>query len=289
MNPDRRPQLTRRGRGVLATAAGLLLAARLFGSVELAGLGAAAAAAVGVAVVLVGRAPGTYRAERWLSPMRVGVGEAAEVRWRFTNTGGGPTTGTVVATDPFRAAPAGEAGCLVPPLAPGAMAEATSALPTERRGSVPIGPLAIGIVDPLGLVERQLEMAGTARLVVHPRIHPVLPLPASSTRETPHGTTHPARSPRGDDFFALREYEVGDDLRRVHWRSTARTGDLMLRQDELRVTWQFSSRTPVRPTVSPSLFNRSAATRVVPWPRSWATSRRPNCRRSVLSARGSGS
>src|SRR5207244_8548385 len=48
------------------------------------------------------------------------------------------------------------------------------------------------------------------------------------------GSTHPARAPQGDDFFALREYEMGDDLRRVHWRSTARLGELMLRQDELR-------------------------------------------------------
>src|SRR5437660_8459465 len=48
------------------------------------------------------------------------------------------------------------------------------------------------------------------------------------------GSMQASRVPVGLDFFALREYEVGDDLRRVHWRSTARTGDLMLCQDELR-------------------------------------------------------
>jgi uncharacterized protein (DUF58 family) len=133
-------------------------------------------------------------------------------------------------------APAGGAagGCLIPVLGPGSGAEASYELPTERRGVIAVGPLSISAGDPFGLVERRVEGAGPGRLVVHPRIRPVLPVPGSASRDARLGRTHPARAPRGDDFFALREYEVGDDLRRVHWRSTARTGDLMLRQDELR-------------------------------------------------------
>ena len=248
MTPEPRPQLTRRGRGVLVAAAGLLVAARLFGSTELAGLGAAAAVAVGLAALWVGRAPMTYRAERWLAPMRVAVGDKAQARLRFTNVGSNRITATAVASDGVDQAAAGagrataaaggasgrEAGCLVPPLRAGAMAQAAYDLPTGRRGSRAVGPLLVRLGDPLGLAERRTEVAGTARLVVHPRIRPVLAVPGSATRETRHGTAHPARSPRGDDFFALREYEVGDDLRRVHWRSTARLGELMLRQDELR-------------------------------------------------------
>jgi uncharacterized protein (DUF58 family) len=114
------------------------------------------------------------------------------------------------------------------------VAEAAYELPTARRGTIAVGPLTLRVSDPLGLVERSAELAGRARLVVHPRVHPVLALPGSSTREARRGATRPARAARGDDFFALREYEVGDDLRRVHWRSTARLGELMLRQDELR-------------------------------------------------------
>ncbi len=238
---------------MLAAAGGLLVAARLLGSVELAGLAAAAAAAVAASLFLVGRAPLTYRGERWLAPMEVGVGDAAEARLRFTNIGSRPTAGTIVARDPLGPAGSGPAGggpdgggpgggpagrgaarCLLAPLLPGAMAEATYDLPTERRGVFPVGPLAVGVSDPFGLSERRVEVAGVARLVVHPRVHAVLAMPGSSTREARHGSTHPVRSPFGDDFFALREYEVGDDLRRVHWRSTARTGDLMLRQDEVR-------------------------------------------------------
>jgi uncharacterized protein (DUF58 family) len=230
--------LTTRGRGLLAAAAGLLAAARLFGSVELAGLGAAAFSAVAMAAVVVGRAPATYRGERWLAPSRVGAGAPASSRLRFTNVGPRPT-GAAVAREfhlpPPRAIGESRFGrCVVPPLAPGAMAEAAYDLPTERRGVLTVGPLVLRLGDPLGLAERCTELVGPGRLVVHPRIRPVLALPGSSTHQARHGAVHPARAARGDDFFALREYEVGDDLRRVHWRSTARLGDLMLRQDEVR-------------------------------------------------------
>ena len=238
---------------MLAAAAALLVGARLLGSAELAGLAAAAGLAVAAAAVVVARAPLTYRAERRLSPARVGAGETASARLRFTNSGRAPTAGAAVATDGLdvvaspaggppaggraaagrRDAPPGDGRCLVPALGPGSVAEASYGVPTARRGVVEVGPLSITVGDPLGLVERRAVLLGPARLLVHPRIHPVLALPASS-RDARLGRAHPARAPQGDDFFALREYELGDDLRRVHWRSTARTGDLMLRQDELR-------------------------------------------------------
>src|SRR5438105_13844791 len=58
-------------------------------------------------------------------------------------------------------------------------------------------------------------------------------MPGAASREARMGSMQASRVPVGIDFFALREYEMGDDLRRVHWRSTARTGELMLRQDEM--------------------------------------------------------
>ncbi len=58
-------------------------------------------------------------------------------------------------------------------------------------------------------------------------------MPGAASREARMGSMQASRVPVGLDFFGLREYEVGDDLRRVHWRSTARTGELMLRQDEM--------------------------------------------------------
>jgi uncharacterized protein (DUF58 family) len=76
-----------------------------------------------------------------------------------------------------------------------------------------------------------------------------------------------SRVPVGLDFFGLREYEVGDDLRRVHWRSTARTGELMLRQDEM--PWE--SRSTILLDTRPSTHSGESFERAVEIAASLAT------------------
>ena len=74
-------------------------------------------------------------------------------------------------------------------------------------------------------------------MLVRPRVHDVVAPVAVGSRVTGDTEAVAARamvSDLGDEFLTLREYELGDDLRRVHWRSTARTGELMIRQDEAR-------------------------------------------------------
>jgi uncharacterized protein (DUF58 family) len=72
---------------------------------------------------------------------------------------------------------------------------------------------------------------------VFPRIDPIEPPRQAAGPDPTAGAEHPSALGRsGDEFYALRPYVIGDDLRRVHWASTARTGDLVVRQDEL--PWQ---------------------------------------------------
>jgi uncharacterized protein (DUF58 family) len=146
------------------------------------------------------------------------------------NHGTRPTR-LITAVDTFDGGP-GAARFLVPPLLPGETAEAEYALPTTRRGSHVIGPLSLSVADPFGLVEARAVVAGEERYIVHPRIEAVLPVPGWSAVEARVGSLHASPVPVGLDFFGLRPYEVGDDIRRIHWRSTARMGELMLRQDE---------------------------------------------------------
>jgi uncharacterized protein (DUF58 family) len=101
-------------------------------------------------------------------------------------------------------------------------------VPTDRRGIVTIGPLHLVRRDPLGLVTVARSYGGTSRVWVYPKVHPMSAVPVGVVRSldgrvdrVPHGTI---------TFDTLREYVVGDELRHVHWRTTARVGELMVRE-----------------------------------------------------------
>src|SRR5262249_8768555 len=106
-------------------------------------------------------------------------------------------------------------------------ATVTYALRPEKRGEYVIGPVEVTAADPLGIFQFKTELPVTSPLVVYPS--PVtLPwffLPGGS----PFGASplHSAEMRgEGSEFFAIREYQPGDPLRRVHWRSSARMGRL---------------------------------------------------------------
>jgi uncharacterized protein (DUF58 family) len=91
--------------------------------------------------------------------------------------------------------------------------------------------------DPFGLAEKSGEAAPATKLTVYPKVVPIDPLPHTLGHDPHAGADHPTALGRGgEDFYGLREYQTGDDLRRVHWKSTARLGELMIRQDEM--PWQ---------------------------------------------------
>src|SRR5439155_1191309 len=116
-------------------------------------------------------------------------------------------------------------------------ARAAYRLPTERRGVFALGPLEISRSDAFGLAATSTVAAPATQLTVYPHIDVIAPLPHTIGHDPYAGTDHPnALGNLGEDFYALRPYELGDDLRRVHWKSTARADELMIRQDEM--PWQ---------------------------------------------------
>lgn len=104
-------------------------------------------------------------------------------------------------------------------------------LRADRREIITIGPLSVRRGDPFGLMRREQHLAEPITVYVHPQIC-VLPGRQSGIPRDFEGT--PSRDVVDDDldFHGLRQYEYGDDVRNVHWASTAKTGTLMLRRFE---------------------------------------------------------
>ncbi len=100
------------------------------------------------------------------------------------------------------------------------------------RGRFSTGPLRVRTTDPFGLVQLDRQFLATSEVMVTPHI---VPLPLMRTAGG-GGSTGEARPHRigvvGQDDALVREYRQGDDVRRVHWRSTARRGELMVRREE---------------------------------------------------------
>jgi uncharacterized protein (DUF58 family) len=106
-----------------------------------------------------------------------------------------------------------------------------------RRGVYTIGPLVAIAGDPLGLTERETVVAEPFELLVHPRVELVSDRPLTRQFEDPPIRPPVSKPwPSGLEFYGMREYTPGDDLRRIVWRASARTGKIMVREAEQGIT-----------------------------------------------------
>lgn len=102
----------------------------------------------------------------------------------------------------------------------------------SARGRFRTGPLMVRTSDPFGLVKLDRQFTATSEIIVTPRVYPL-----NTMQNVSGGGTSGEVSPQrigvlGQDDVLIREYRHGDDVRRVHWRSTARRGELMVRREE---------------------------------------------------------
>jgi len=118
---------------------------------------------------------------------------------------------------------------LVPTLRPGGSTEVTYPVPTLRHGTLVVGPLRLRRVGLAGLAEGTSLVPGTSEIRVLPRVLPVRGLPPGARRG--HMGAEERVAHGGTDLMALREYLPGDDVRRLHWATSARHGSLMVRED----------------------------------------------------------
>jgi uncharacterized protein (DUF58 family) len=217
--------LTRTG-AVVGIATPLLLVAGIQADYpELVMIGLAGVAALAVAALWMLVRP-QIAAVREIRPHRVSEGSPARAVLTVQNTGtrrSPPLVVTETVADQRVTVP-------LPSLAAGADYETTYPLPTGRRGRYSIPALTVGHSDPLRLLRTGSPCSSGSVLYVHPRVHHVAPVPLGGPRDMEGPTS--SRSPQGGiAFHSLRDYQPGDDWRLIDWKSTARTGSLVVRHN----------------------------------------------------------
>jgi len=217
--------MTPAGQGALVLGTTLLVGGMVLAWPAIAVLGAVALVLLVAALAFVLRRP-RIRIERQIHPPRVAKGLPAIAYLELTNEGRG-TIPPTLARQPY-----GDISVetVLPRLLGGQRGVRTYRLPTTRRGIYEIGPVEVMRSDPFELLRTTQRHAGIDRIWVHPAVLPFRPIPSGLTRHLEGPTSDTA--PEGTiTFHRLREYALGDDLRMVHWKSTAKTGELIVRHN----------------------------------------------------------
>jgi uncharacterized protein (DUF58 family) len=177
------------------------------------------------AVFLAGRT--TYSVAIELTPTRVVAGERALGRMTVTNSGAKALPASRMELPVAKAL----AEFAIPALRPEEEHEELFAVPTARRAVIVAGPAVSVRGDQLGLLRREVRWTEPVELFVHPVTIPLSPSAAGVVRDL-EGQVTKVITNSDLAFHALRPYEPGDDKRYIHWRTSARTGTLMVRQFE---------------------------------------------------------
>jgi len=226
-----RSVLTTRGRAFLGSGTVLALAGVILGFRDLTRFGVLLIALPLVCAVLVRTRKTRMRIERHTDPERISVGQDAHVTLSFENVSSS-TTPIFLAEERLDYVLGDRPRFVVGRIPPGRVRAIDYVVRSHLRGRFHLGPLGVQVQDPFGLANRNAVLEGTTDLVVLPAVHP---LPSSRQRSSGVGSEGEQAhliALHGEDDVTIREYRDGDDLRRIHWPATARTGDLMVRQED---------------------------------------------------------
>ena len=223
--------LTTRGRCLLAAGLAAALCALVLDERDLLRIAAFVVALPLLATLAAGRARLGLDADRRLVPPRMPAGSTSEVR--LTLRGRGRLgTGGLLLSDGVPVALGEHPRCVVERLPRQSSVLLGYPLQPTQRGVHRIGPLVARVTDPFGLAELGRELAAYSRLVVTPVVVPLTGMPFGRGLGSGDQGVGRLRAGQGEDDIVVRSYRQGDDLRKVHWRSTARCDELMVRVEE---------------------------------------------------------
>ncbi|MFC4856269.1 DUF58 domain-containing protein [Actinophytocola glycyrrhizae] len=170
-------------------------------------------------------------AQRQINPIRTPVGGRAEVTLHITSTGRLPTGGLLV-SDGVPYSLGGKPRFVIEHLPRHTGTRLRYHVQPMLRGIQQLGPLKATITDPFGLAEFERELAHSSRLIVVPRVVKLAGVPGGSGLGSGDDGSVRLNAGQGEDDAIVRPYRQGDDLRKVHWRSTAKRDEMMVRVEE---------------------------------------------------------
>jgi uncharacterized protein (DUF58 family) len=219
---------TRQGWTIAVAAVAALVVGRVFGIVELFVIGAGLAAAVGLAVLAVQLHRPELSIVRWAHPSVLTVGDTGRVDLLIENRG------TLRSPRVDLSEPVGTSNSAHMTIAPLRVDEQVTAgyrVPATRRGVLQVGPALLERRDLLGLASRTQIAAGATDVTVAPQ---TFDLPMPSLGHGVLGRHLLALSQRvgPGEFHSLRDYVTGDEPRSIHWKASARSEELKVRQHE---------------------------------------------------------
>lgn len=223
--------LTTRGRSFLAAGVAAALCAYVLGQSDLLRVGLLLAALPLVCTTVLYRTRYRVAGSRRLSPSRVPAGSEARVHLRMDNVSRLPT-GLLMLQDqvPYVLGP--RPRFVLDRVEAGGRREVSYRVRSDLRGRYPLGPLQLRLTDPFGMCELSRSFSAYDTLTVIPRVEPLPPVRLMGEATGYGDGRQRSLALAGEDDVIPRGYRHGDDLRRVHWRSTARYGELMVRREE---------------------------------------------------------
>jgi uncharacterized protein (DUF58 family) len=225
--------MTTRGSSFLAAGVAAALTGYLLGERALLCVGVALMALPLLAAAAARRGQYRLSVSRIISPPRVPAGHTATVMLRMENVSRA-STGLLLAEDAVPYALGARPRYVLDKIERNGMRELTYPLRSDLRGKFEIGPLHLRVADSFGLVEVSRSLSGRTVFVVTPRVVPLARTVISRSWAGEGEGQARLASMAGEDDVIPRAYRHGDERRRVHWRSTARYGELMVRREEQR-------------------------------------------------------
>ncbi|MCY7373622.1 MAG: DUF58 domain-containing protein [Spirochaetaceae bacterium] len=223
--------LTTRGRSFVAAGVAVLAAATATSQDDLLRIAVLLIALPVISALVVSRTRYRLSSGRRLASPRTAAGQESAVTLRLDNISRLPT-GLLLVEDRIPYVLGSRPRFVLDRVEPRGRREVTYTVRSDVRGRYQLGPLSLRLTDPFGMCELHRAFTSQDTLMVTPLVHP-LPAVSLSGEWTGSGESRSrAIASAGDDDAGTREYRQGDDLRRVHWRSTARLGQLMVRREE---------------------------------------------------------